>query len=230
MQNSEEFKYSIAFSRRRTLSIVISPDKGIIVKAPLRTPFNTIHRFVDSKSAWIRKTIQGFNHLKRIDNSLGYSDGEKILFRGKQYLLRLNRNESSSVSLSKDDTIEVNCRNDLVPEAIRLLLDKWFWSVARGEITVKFNDIVNKLNHYNFKPSGFAVRKMKSRWGSCSSRGKIAVSYDLIRLEDSFTEYVIIHELCHLRHHNHGTDYYTLLTEIYPDWKRKRADLKKYIR
>jgi predicted metal-dependent hydrolase len=71
---------------------------------------------------------------------------------------------------------------------------------------------------------------MKSRWGSCSSSGKIALSYDLIRLSKECREYVIIHELCHLRHHNHGKGFYDLLTELYPDWKKTRAEIKRYLR
>jgi predicted metal-dependent hydrolase len=71
---------------------------------------------------------------------------------------------------------------------------------------------------------------MKKRWGSCSSKGKIAISYDLIRLDEIYAEYVIIHELCHLKHHNHSSNYYNLLSEVYPEWKKVREELKKYVR
>jgi predicted metal-dependent hydrolase len=71
---------------------------------------------------------------------------------------------------------------------------------------------------------------MKKRWGSCSSKGKIAISYDLIRLDEIYAEYVIIHELCHLKHHNHSANYYKLLSEVYPNWKKVKGELKKFIR
>jgi hypothetical protein len=70
---------------------------------------------------------------------------------------------------------------------------------------------------------------MKSRWGSCSKKGIITLSTELIKLPDIYIEYVIIHELCHLKHHNHGKEYYNLLSELFPAWKNVRKDLRGYI-
>jgi len=70
---------------------------------------------------------------------------------------------------------------------------------------------------------------MKRRWGSCSNKGVITLSTELIKFSDLYIEYVIAHELCHLKHHNHGSQYYTLLTEVFPEWKRVRKELRKYI-
>jgi predicted metal-dependent hydrolase len=69
---------------------------------------------------------------------------------------------------------------------------------------------------------------MKRRWGSCSNKGKITLSSELIRLSDNYIEYVIIHELCHLRHHNHGPRFYEMLSELYPEWKTVRKEMKNY--
>ena len=80
-----------------------------------------------------------------------------------------------------------------------------------------------------FKPTGLVIRTMKSRWGSCSRKGIITLSTELIKLPDIYIEYVIIHELCHLKHHNHGKEYYILLSELFPDWKKVRKDLREYI-
>ena len=68
-----------------------------------------------------------------------------------------------------------------------------------------------------------------TRWGSCSRKGLITLSTELIKLPDIYIEYVIIHELCHLKHHNHGKEYYNLLSELFPDWKKVRKDLREYI-
>jgi hypothetical protein len=82
----------------------------------------------------------------------------------------------------------------------------------------------------NFKPTGLVIRSMKRRWGSCSNRGKITLSTELIRLADIYTEYVIIHELCHLKQHNHGPKYYELLSELFPEWKRVRKEMRAFVR
>jgi predicted metal-dependent hydrolase len=110
------------------------------------------------------------------------------------------------------------------------MLEDWFKFIAREKLTVKFRETLAKYRDHEFSPTGFNVRTMKRRWGSCSSKNKIGISYDLIRLNEIYSEYVIIHELCHLKHHDHSSRFYGLLSEVYPDWKMVREGLKKYLR
>jgi len=230
MQSTDDFQYRIIFSRRRTISIIISPDYGVVVKAPYKTPMAAIRRFLNEKSGWIIKTLNGFSSLKRLDNEKGYSDGDSLLLFGKEYKLRLFKSDKYSVRTTDDNTIEAGYSNDDNPLIIRAVLEGWFKFIAQGKIARKFREILVKYNSYGFRPTDFVVRTMKKRWGSCSSKGKIAISYDLIRLDEVYTEYVIIHELCHLKHHNHSSNYYNLLSEVYPEWKKVRTELQKYIR
>ena len=153
-----------------------------------------------------------------------------LLLFGKEYKLKLFQSDKYSVRTGDDNTIEAGYSNDNNPLIIRAMLEGWFKFIARTKLTDKFREILMKYKDYGFTPTGFVVRTMKKRWGSCSSKGKIAISYDLIRLDEVYTEYVIIHELCHLKHHNHSANYYKLLSEVYPDWKKVRKELKKYIR
>jgi predicted metal-dependent hydrolase len=89
--------------------------------------------------------------------------------------------------------------------------------------------VLSEHENQMFKPTGLIIRTMKRRWGSCSNKGIVTLSTELIKLSDLHIEYVIIHELCHLKHHNHGPDFYKLLTEMYPEWKTVRKELRKYI-
>jgi len=230
MQDSGELKYRILFSRRRTISISISPDKGVVVKAPYLTPAGTIKRFVNQKSEWIKRTLNGFNSLKRIDNEKGYFDGDPILLFGRDHRLKLYQSDRYSVRIGPGDTIEAGYAMDSNPLIIRAKLEGWFKYIAQDKISMKFREILGRYSNYGFMPTDLVVRTMKKRWGSCSSRGKIAISYDLVRLDEVYTEYVILHELCHLKHHNHGAYFYRLLSEVYPEWKIVREELKKYIR
>jgi predicted metal-dependent hydrolase len=230
MQSTDDFQYRIIFSRRRTITIIISPDNGVVAKAPYRTPVSAIRRFVNAKSGWIIKTINGFNSLQRIDNDKGYSHGDSIKLFGKEYKLKLYQSDKYSIRIGDNNTIEVGYLKDNNPLIIKAMLEGWFKYIAQNKLTVKFREILFKYKEYGFAPSTFVVRTMKKRWGSCSSKGKIAVSYDLIRLDEIYAEYVIIHELCHLKHHDHSANYYKLLSEIYPEWKTVRKELQKYLR
>ncbi len=230
MQSTGDIKYKVQFSRRRTLSIIVSPDKGVIVKAPYRTTLKTIGRFISEKSDWIIKSLNRFNSLVRLDDRNGYSDGDRILLFGSQYKLKLSQSGRYTVRLGDDHTIEAGYKSDNNPLIIKSMLENWFKFIASDKLSNLFRETLTSYKGYGFMPSDFVVRKMKSRWGSCSSRGKIALSYDLVRLDNIYSEYVILHELCHLKHHNHGSDFYKLLAEVYPEWKAVREGLKQYIR
>jgi len=224
------FKYRVIFSRRRSISITVSPDKGVIVKAPYRTPLKAIDGFVEEKSEWIRKALVRFSALTRMDRQEGYSDGDPVIMFGKEYTLRLIPGSKYSVRLGSDSTIEATWFRDNDPLLIRGLLETWFRHVAKNKLPAEFMEVISRYKQLGFSPAGLTVRKMKSRWGSCSSSGKIALSYDLIRLSKECREYVMIHELCHLRHLNHGKGFYDLLSELYPNWGKARAEIKRYIR
>jgi len=224
------FQYKTIFSRRQTISIIVSPDKGVIVKAPYRTPAKTIDRFVTEKSEWIRKALDKFSTLIRLDKPEGYSDGDTLLLFGKEHTLRLIRGNRYSVNLGRDNSIEISWSDNNNPLLIREILERWFSFVARQQLPGEFREVMLKHIDHGLHPTGFKVRKMKTRWGSCSSRGGIALSYDLIRLSRECREYVMVHELCHLRHHDHGKGFYDLLTDLYPGWKEIRAEIRRHIR
>ena len=89
--------------------------------------------------------------------------------------------------------------------------------------------MLKKYEDQRFKPEALVMRTMKRRWGSCSNKGIITLSTELIKLPDLYIEYVVIHELCHLKHHNHSARYYKLLSDLFPEWKAVRTELRKYI-
>jgi predicted metal-dependent hydrolase len=230
MDSTAKISYKINYSRRHTISIVVSPANGVIVKAPYHVPVKTIEKFVNEKSDWINKTIGKFSSLIRVDKKDGYVDGDQILLFGKNHKLVLTEGNNYSVNLGQDETIMITYHHDKNPLLIKSLLEDWFKYIARQKLGISFREMLIRYSRQGFSPSGFTVRKMKTRWGTCSSKGKIALSYDLVRLDKIFSEYVIVHELCHLQHHNHGQGFYRLLSELYPEWKQVRDGLKRYIR
>jgi len=221
--------YKIVYSRRRSIGISVGPDSGVTVRAPYRTSIRRIENLVLSKSAWIRKHLENYKTATRINHEKVVSDGERILFRGKEYYITISESKKNSVKLT-ENSIEIGLRNSEEKERARLLLEKWYKVIAEGIFRRKLEEILIRFKIYSFTPTGFAVKALKRRWGSCSSKGKITISSELVKLDDIYLEYVILHELCHLRHHNHGKEFYKLLSEVFPDWKQRRNELKKYIR
>jgi predicted metal-dependent hydrolase len=224
----EELKYNVIFSRRGSISIILSPDKGITVRAPYRTSLKTIDSFVRHKSGWINKHLSNYQGLTRINHNKRYTDGELHMFLGKEKILKITESARPCVS-QDDDIIEVSLSEPENREKIRALLERWYILEALEILSRKLHEIMTRYSDYNFSPSGLVVRPLKSRWGSCTSKGKITLNSGLVKLDNIFSDYVIIHELCHLRYHNHGEEYYRLLGELVPDYKSIRKELRKYI-
>lgn len=224
----QDITFKVIYSRRRSIGISVLPDSSVIVRVPLRTPDKTINRIVTGKADWIIKHRENYRILEVKKIKRPYSDGASHLFRGRELLLKIAKSNKSSIKFD-GSTIELGLLKSSDPDAVKSLLYKGYKNEALILFPEMFTTLLQKHGGQKFSPAGLIIRTMKRRWGSCSSKGIITLSTELIKLPDIFIEYVIIHEMCHLRHHNHGPKFYELLSEVFPDWKPVRKELKKYI-
>jgi predicted metal-dependent hydrolase len=229
MTDNKIIDYKVVYSRRRSIGISVGPDTGVTVRAPYRTSIKTIEALVLSKSGWINKHLENYKSSVRINNDKIYTDGAITLFQGKPHRIKLLESNKYFVKLT-GDIIEIGLKDISENRIVVAMVEKWHRIIAEEIFRKKFEEILIRFRNYNFSPSELTIRALKRRWGSCSSKGKITISSELVKLDDAYLEYVILHELCHLRHHNHGKEFYKLLSEVYPDWKQRRSELKKYIR
>ena len=224
----EDIEFRVIYSRRRSIGISVHPDSSVIVRVPYLTSFKTINRIVNEKYDWVLKHRDNYRKLDNSPVKKSYKSGEIHLFHGHQSVLKVEKTGKSYVRFY-DNAIEMGTEKTDDTLVIKRLLYKGY----KAEALKYFPDLLNKvlIDHGNqmFKPAGLVIRTMKRRWGSCSNKGVITLSTELIKLSDVFIEYVITHELCHLKHHNHGPQFYKLLSEVYPEWKTVRKELRKYI-
>lgn len=228
MYDNTEIRYRVIFSRRRSVSIIVSPDKIVTVRAPYGTSKKSIEKFIQQKSEWISKHLERQDKRIRINNGKKYYDGEPHLYMGKEKVLRVRKSKDTYVN-HHADFIEAGVADPENVTLVKRALMIWYRKMANEKISYRMKDLLERLISYGFSPSSLTVRPLKSRWGSCSSKGRITINSELIKLDPVYTDYVLIHELCHLKHHNHGKDYYRLLGELIPDYKAIRKELKKYI-
>jgi predicted metal-dependent hydrolase len=224
----EDIEFKVIYSGRSSIGISVLPDSSVIVRVPFLTSFKSINRIVTDKYHWV---IKHRDNYRKLDNSTGnklYTSGEIHLFRGNESILIIEKSVKPFIRFY-DSIIELGIERTDNTDTIRRLLYKGY----KNEASIHFPEMMSKVlrKHENqlFKPTGLVIRNMKRRWGSCSNKGKITLSTELIKLSDLYIEYVITHELCHLKHHNHGSQYYKLLSEVFPEWKTVRKELKKYI-
>jgi predicted metal-dependent hydrolase len=223
-----EIEFTVVYSRRKTLGISVLPDAKVVVRVPYRTSGKTIDRIVSEKSAWIIKHSENFRNNQQTKPSVSFLNGSAHMFRGNALTLNIQRSARSHIKFN-GSSIEMGIDKTGDENAVKKLLYKGYKNEAVVYLPVIMNKILEKHDEQMFKPTGLVIRSMKRRWGSCSNKGKITLSTELIKLDDIYIEYVVLHELCHLKHHNHGPKYYELLSELIPDWKKIRKEIKGFI-
>lgn len=224
----QNIKYSVIYSGRRTLGISIKSDASVIVRVPYRTSDKTIRRLVQGKAAWIIKHRDYYRNEAITRTEKLYTDGEEHLFRGNKCGLKILSSARPFYRLY-NGTIELGLAKTTDSKSVKAMLYNCYKNEAATIFPESLNRILQKYKEYNFHPTSLVIRTMRRRWGSCSNKGIITLNTELIRLPEVYMEYVIIHELCHLRQHNHGPLFYKLLSELFPEWKKARKELRGYI-
>jgi len=223
----EDIEFKVVYSRRRSLAISVLPDSSVIIRVPYRASFKTISRIVREKYNWIIKHRDNYREKETTKINSPYQHGDLHLFRGNKSVLNIEYSSKQYVRFL-EGIIEMGLKEKYDPAAIKKLLYKGYKDEAQTIFPDFLNTALEKYADQAFKPTGLIIRTMKRRWGSCSHKGLITLSTELIKLPDLYLEYVIIHELCHLKHHNHGSEYYKLLSELFPDWKAARKEMRKH--
>lgn len=201
---------------------MIHPDKRVELKVPLLYNIDNVEPFLFKHRRWI------FNRLdapeKKTIEPKKFIDGELHYFLGKQYPLKIIVSPENTV-VFRDETIVVYVKYDM-PKLIELLIERWYLNQAHiifQEISIP---LMKQMEKYNVFPKSFTIKKMKTRWGSCSSKRSINLNIELIKLPEQCIKAVILHELCHLVHMNHSKEFYALMTKEMPDWKIWDKQLK----
>lgn len=224
----------IKLSRRRTVALYVHPDKSVEIRMPLLFSVDEIEPFLIKHSRWL------FNRLdlpeKKPIEPKKFVSGELHYFLGKQYPIEIVASDKNSVVFD-NEKIVIRQRVDKSTSqqahlsasksvSVSDLLDRWYLEQAKRVFREISIPLVESMKKYNVAPKSFAIKKMKTRWGSCSSKGNINLNLHLIKLPEQCIKEVILHELCHLVHFNHSKDFYALMTAEMPDWKVWKKEIK----
>ena len=204
--------------RRRSIGIKVHRGE-VVVSAPLRAPLAEIHAFVTQKALWIEK------HLVRqrqslLRESLSPTAADTLNFLGRP--LQLVTVPGLRGVRLVEDRLEVS--DD--PPRRRQLLARWLTQQAATYLPERvriFAPLVGVL------PGAVGVRYYKSRWGSCNSRGELQFNWLLLMAPPEVVDYVVVHELAHLRHFNHSPAFWQLVERVMPDYARHRTWLKQQV-
>ena len=222
----ESILFHVSYSKRKTMEIAVHPDGSVTVKAPLETDKNLIEHRVHKRAHWVSRQIRYFAQFKPRTPKRRFVGGESHPYLGRKYRLKIHQAETRGVSLTRGFFHITSL--DTSPERVAELLEAWY----RRRAGVYFSQVLEECwRRHHFEKTGaekpaLKIRAMKTRWGSLSKRGGMTLNLDLIKAPKECIEYVIIHELCHLLHPNHGKEFYNLLERFLPDWKKRKHKLE----
>jgi hypothetical protein len=217
--------FRLDFSDRKSLGITVTPEMEVLVKAPMDTPMEKVKEKIRKKAPWIIKQQSFFLSFQPKTPTRKYVSGETHLYLGRQYRLQIQIGKAETVKL-KGKFIEV-VANDIA--SVKDLLNDWYLQHARIKFHAIAEPLIDKFKKYKVEPGSIVLRDMPTRWGSCTPKGKIILNPQLIKAPNGCIEYVIIHELCHLIHHDHTQKFIDLQTREMKDWEKWKMKLEKLL-
>lgn len=217
------YEYHLIFQDRKTVSLTVYPNLNIILKCPFNYDVAKIERFLKRKWLWLEKQVQYFKKYKKNPNKKEYISGESFLYLGRQYKLLIKKAKNLEIKVQKGRIIVLTRTSSLDRNTNKRLIKKWFEDRMRSVFSERLKEMIKEFD-YDFIPE-LVIRKMSKRWGSYL-RNKIILNPLLIRASKDCIDYVIAHELCHLRHKKHSKEFFKLLSSIIPNWKEIKEKLE----
>lgn len=222
---SKKIDFSLEYSNRKSLGITVTPELSVLVKAPIDTSMEKVKEKLRKKAPWIIRQQSFFLSFHPKTPARKFIGGETHLYLGRQYRLQIQIGKDESVKL-KGKFIEVTAREK---SRAKDLLNDWYLQHAKTKFHAIAQPLIDKFKKHNVEPSSIVFRDMPTRWGSCTPKGKIILNPELIKAPKGCIEYVIIHELCHLIHHDHTQKFIDLQTKEMKDWAKWKMKLEKLL-
>lgn len=210
---------------RRTLAIHVLPDGSLELTAPSDATQEAILAKVEKRSRWIATQRRNFREMNVMPAPRRYVSGATHRYLGRQYRLKISHGEVASVRL-KGPHFEITTPDD-EPGAIDELLNKWFRARAKDQFMRRMEAWKPWCKKHHLPEPALQIRRMPKRWGSAGTGGNIALNPELIHAPARCIDYVIIHEICHLRHPKHDRSFYRLLSTLLPDWRTQKRRLEE---
>jgi len=229
---SKQIDFQLEYSDRKSLGITVTPDLEVLVKAPKDTSIEKIKEKLTKKAPWIIRQQSFFIAFHPKTPERRFVGGESHFYLGRQYRLKIINDELGIVNDAaklKGQFIEV-CTSDKV--RVKKIVMNWYLGKAKEkfhQIAKPLFDSFSKKYNLSLITYHLSLREMPTRWGSCTPKGRIILNPELIKAPKGCIEYVVIHELCHLIHHDHTQKFIDLQTKEMPDWKKWKMKLEKLL-
>ncbi|HDZ79353.1 MAG TPA: M48 family peptidase [Gammaproteobacteria bacterium] len=207
----------------KNVHLSVYPPKGHVkVSAPESMAIETIRVYVISKLGWIKRQQEKLRTQER-EAPRECIDRESHYFNGKRYLLKVvERDAPPRVSLSHSNIV-LQVRPGADEFKKRVVLDMWYRQQLKEKVSRLISQWENKID---ISVAQFTIRKMKTKWGSCSPLSRsIRINLELAKKPPEYLEYIIVHEMVHLHEPSHNSRFIALMDRFMPKWRLYRDEL-----
>lgn len=215
-------------NKRKTVSISVDKD-GVKVISPVDVTYEKIEAILTTKMPWIRKQLLHFEEINDYRHHRLFLSGEKLPYLGRQYRLKVISYieiEKPSFKFSHGTFIaEVpkTIPKEQYRETLLPLYEDWVKEKAFKYVNTRITRYITILQT---QPSSIIIKNQEQRWGSCTPSGKILINWRVFLAPVSIIDYVLIHELAHLKHLNHSTEFWETIKMLQPNYEEKKEWLR----
>lgn len=205
---------------------VLPPDGKTRVSAPLSTSEDAIELFVVSKIGWIKKQIAKYQQQPR-QTEREYVSGESHYFFGVRYKLDIRYTNGNSKVELQGNKMLFTIRPESTTQQRAATLNEWYRKQLRSKLPPLFDKWEQTIGVH---ADDVKIKDMLTKWGTCNTIDKrIWINLQLAKKPLRCLEYVVVHELVHLREKSHNTNFILMMDEYLPDWRARREELNSFI-
>jgi predicted metal-dependent hydrolase len=221
--------YAVTPAARKTLGITVRPDLTVEVRAPVGATPDEVETVVRKRAAWILRQQRELSRYLPHLPPRQYVSGESHRYLGRQFRLKVLAGpaEASGVTQTRS-SLEVAVDKPGDPARVRELLDAWYLAQAERVFSERLAACYPKVQHLGLPYPRLVVRELRTRWGNCDADERITLNIKLILVPEELIDYVLYHELCHLKELHHGKSFYQLLGRVLPDWRERKRRLEEF--
>ena len=212
-------------SHRRTLAISVLPSGEVEITAPVGSSSDAIKVRIAKRAGWIARQRRYFSSLRVQQPKRRYSSGATHRYLGRQCMLKVIERRGQTKVKLKGNILQIETSVNSSDQVERLVT-KWMRERAIQEFAHRLEKWHSWFAKNRLKLPRLIVRRMAKRWGSAQPTGLIYLNPELIRAPSACIDYVIVHEICHLKYSNHGKDFYAELEKLCPGWKQLKRKLE----
>lgn len=220
LPNGDTILYQLERRPRRTIGLKITDD-GLVVHAPKRIFEFELHRILQDKAKWIIDKLEA--RKNNYVPPLEWIHGETLQLHGNAILLSVQQNPKNKQAEFNNNALIITTPEANIHAVVRRKVTQWYKKQAMLDFSRRLEILAAKLS---VPTPPLMLSNAQSRWGSCSSRGDVRLNWRLLQAPPHIINYVICHELAHLKEMNHSAKFWAVVATLFPDYKKAEKELK----